>query len=99
MTFIKPGAVKKPCIMIVERTMPNNIQGDEACAYTGDPGWQNWDGNGADPKYPLAHSNYTKYNYLFSDDHVELLAPNETVPVATGGGLRVLPPGSMWRRD
>jgi prepilin-type N-terminal cleavage/methylation domain-containing protein/prepilin-type processing-associated H-X9-DG protein len=97
MKFVKPGEVKKPCIMIVERDMNNNTQGDSACCYTGDPTWQLTTG-GTNPAYKPNHANNTRFNYLFSDGHVDLMTQLETMgPNATD--LKVHRVGDLWRRD
>lgn len=111
MLHVKPGMVKKPCIMILESPRVNNIQGDQASIYTANPSWQHSAQNGnpiSRPSHgsgkgvPLNDKNARSdggrlSNYLFSDGHVELLSRFDT----WAPGVDLTGPclaGSMWRR-
>jgi prepilin-type N-terminal cleavage/methylation domain-containing protein/prepilin-type processing-associated H-X9-DG protein len=103
MTHVKPEDVKNVCIMIVERAMENNLQGDDASCYTINPYWQTNGGGGMASMIP--HSRGNEFNYAFSDGHVALLTREQTLLPRTQDGmswfnyLSVLEKGCMWRRD
>jgi prepilin-type processing-associated H-X9-DG protein len=101
MRHVKPGMVKKPCIMIVERPFDNNFQGEDASCYTINPQWQTWDGGASSTRFPVSHGSRDsrKFNYLFSDGHIELLTRAESwghESNTLNGACRL---GSMWRRN
>lgn len=80
-------------LWLVEGPQAYNVQGGQQCFYVNNVA-QQWDWNA--PQVPTHRG---KFNYLFLDGHVNLLAPSETTGHPTAAVIQGPNPGGAWTRD